>query len=287
MKKIKHRIEAMLLSILFAAFRSLPLDVASFMGGFMARSIGPFMSAHKTAERNLDMVFPKLTHKEKYQMLDAMWDNLGRVAAELPHLPQDALFQRVEIEGIEHLPPAGEQVIFFSGHLGNWEMTYPIAHRQGLKTTLIYRHANNPYVEKMIAGIRATRSTAMLAKGPRGAIKLLRAIKGGNALLMLVDQKMNDGIPVPFFGRDAMTAPAIAQLSLQYKLKIIPAKVIRTQGCHFKATIYPPLTYEATGDKEKDVLEVMTRINAMLESWIRENPEQWFWVHKRWSSLRR
>ena len=122
----------------------------------------------------------------------------------------------------------------------------------------------------------------MFPKGPKGSIKMLRALKEGHSLAMLVDQKMNDGIAVPFFGRDAMTAPAIAEFALRYDMPLIPARVIRTQGAHFKATIYPPLTCKKTGDTEKDVLTIMTTVNATLESWIRENPEQWFWVHKRW-----
>src|SRR5207253_2644034 len=109
--------------------------------------------------------------------------------------------------------------------------------------------------------------------------------KNGQSLAMLIDQKMNDGIAVPFFGRDAMTAPAIAEFALRYNLELIPARVVRTKGCHFEATIFPPMAYEKTGDEEKDVLTIMTAINAILETWIREHPEQWFWVHKRWPGI--
>ena len=90
------------------------------------------------------------------------------------------------------------------------------------------------------------------------------------------------GFAVPFFGRPAMTAPAIAELALRYDMPIIPARVMRTHGCHFEATAYPPLVYEKTGDTARDTLAIMTQINALLESWIREYPAQWFWVHKRW-----
>ena len=95
---------------------------------------------------------------------------------------------------------------------------------------------------------------------------------------MLVDQKMNDGIAVPFFGVPAMTAPAIAQLALRYDLPILPAYVLRKSGAHFEAHMFPALEYEKTGDAEKDTLAIMTAINQMLEGWIRAHPEQWFWV---------
>jgi len=282
MKKLKHIIEYAGLRILFAAFKALPLDTASFIGGFMARAIGPYLRAHRIAQNNLAMIFPDMSREKKTALLMAMWDNLGRVVAELLHLPNGELYSRMEVSGRENLPTDGKPVIFFSGHIGNWELCYPIAEHNGIATMMIYRQANNPYVDAFIATIRATQARAMLAKGAKNAIKLIRAIKSGHSLAMLVDQKMNDGISVPFFGREAMTAPALAELALRYDIPLIPARTMRTHGAHFKATIYPPLTYEKTGDTEKDTLAIMTQVNALLESWIRETPEQWFWVHKRW-----
>ena len=279
---IKHRIEYIALRVLFAFFNALPLDVASFAGGFMARAIGPFMSAHKVAQDNLAMIFPDMDARKKSELLAAMWDNLGRSSAELSHLPNDELYQRMDITGLKNLPTPGTPTLFFSAHLGNWELGYPIAQHNGLPITLIYRRANNPYVDAFIAKIRGTQAADMLPKGAKGSLKIRRAIKDGLSLALLIDQKMNDGIPVPFFGRDAMTAPALAELALRYDLPLVPARVIRTKGAHFKAVIYPPLVYEKTGDEEKDALVIMTQVNQLLEVWIREHPEQWFWVHKRW-----
>jgi len=282
MEKLKNFIEFALAKIFFAAFRTLPLDMASYIGGFMARAIGPFLPAQRIAYANLSMVFPEWTTQQKRHILDRMWDNLGRNTAELAHLPGDALYGRMTLHGIENLPENGKPAIFFSGHLGNWELSYPVVHRHGHPVTLIYREANNPYVDKMINGIRATQSAAMLPKGAKGAIRLGRAIKDGQTLAMLVDQKMNEGIAVPFFCRDAMTATAIAEFALRYDLPLIPGRIVRTRGCHFEGHVYPALVYEKTGDADKDTLSILTHINALLESWIREHPEQWFWVHRRW-----
>lgn len=282
MKTLKHRIEAIGLSLLFAAFKALPLDVSSAVGGFMARSIGPFLRAHKIARKNISTVFPKMLPKEQRALLMAMWDNLGRVSAELPFLNSEQLLKRLSVSGTEFFPQAGTPVIFFSGHIGNWELTYPVTTAAGIPTSVVYREANNPLADKIVNDIRATRATEMIAKGKRGGVKILKTIKNGHALAMLVDQKMNEGIAVPFFGRDAMTAPAIAELALRYDLPLIPARVFRTKGCHFEARAFAPLVVEKTGDTEKDVLAIMTQINVILESWIREKPEQWFWVHQRW-----
>lgn len=281
MKALKHRLEAAGAQALFTAFRHLPLDVASCIGGLMGRSIGPFLAAHRTAQKNLAMAFPDRGRAERRRILLHMWDNLGRAAAELPHLPGQALLRRITVEGEDHIP-RDRPCIFFSGHLGNWELTYPIARAHGVPVTLIYREANNPHVEKMIRDLRATRSHDLLPKGPRGAIRLVRALKRGESLAMLIDQKMNDGIPVPFFGRPAMTAPALAEFSLRYDLPLIPARVVRKGGAHFTAQVFPALQVERTGDHDTDVRAIMTAVNALIESWVREYPGQWFWVHKRW-----
>ena len=281
LKTLKHRLEAAAMQMLFWSLRQLPLDMSSRLGGFMARSIGPFMRAHKIAQKNLSMVYPQMTFAQQRALIMDMWDNLGRVAAELAWLPDRRLAERLTVNGLENVP-RDRPVIFFSAHMGNWELTNPLLHNAGIPTTLVYREANNPYADKIISDLRATHAAYMLQKGGRGAVKMVRTIKSGQSIAMLVDQKMNEGISVPFFGRDAMTAPAIAELALRYDMPIIPGRVLRTQGCHFEARIEPPLVFEKTGDTEKDVLTIMTMINQRLEAWIREHPEQWFWVHQRW-----
>ncbi len=282
LKKAKHYIEAGALYLLFTALKLLPLDAASFIGGCMARSIGPYLSAHKTAKENLTKIFPKLKKNEINKIVYKMWDNLGRVAAELAHIQSDKIVNRIDIKGAENFPAHGKPGFMFSGHIGNWELLACVAQKSGRPVTGIYRGANNPIVDAMIEKIRAPRYFAMIPKGRQGAVKIARAIKNNEALAMLVDQKMNDGISVPFLGFPAMTAPAIAELALRYDIPIIPAYAIRKKGAYFESVIFPPLEYVKTGNKEKDVENIMLAINCIVEGWIREHPEQWFWVHKRW-----
>lgn len=284
MTKLIHLIEAAIAWALFVFLRNMPLDMASAIGGLIAQSIGPFFKAHETARKNLLMVFPQKSDDERNAIRRRMWNNLGRTTAELPHLPGNQLLGRITLIGAENLPKPGEAALFFSGHIGNWELLPSVPNNRNIPTSLVYRHANNPYVDRMIADIRASRCREMIAKGPRGAFKLAKALKKKTSICMLVDQKMNDGIAVPFFGHDAMTAPAIAQLALHYDLPIIPACAIRKGGAHFEITVFPPIDYTKTGDNTHDMLALMTAINALLETWILEHPEQWFWVHKRWPS---
>lgn len=282
MKPLLYICEALILEALCLLFRALPLDAASAVGGFVGRSIGPLLSAHKTALANLAAAFPEKTEAERHAIALGMWEHLGRVVAEFPNLPGTRLTARINAHGAEHLPTPGNAALFFSGHIGNWELSYPMVFDRGVPTTLIYRHANNPYVDRIIHRLRLSHASKMFPKGMRGAAKILRSLKDNESLALLVDQKMNTGIAVPFFGRDAMTAPAIAELALRYDKPIIPVRVIRRKGAHFDGYIFPPLHFARTGNDKEDARVIMTQINALLESWIREYPEQWFWVHKRW-----
>lgn len=282
MKKIQHLLEAAATALLFKAFRLLPLDMASYLGGLMARGIGPFLKAHRIARQNLSMVFADYSDVQIRRIQMDMWDHLGRNIAEFANLSRPRLLERLQSHGLENIPVNGQPAIFFSGHIGNWDLAYPMVFHHNVPVTLIYRHANNPYVDRMILDLRAYHSADSIPKGPKGAVRLGRVLKEKRSLAMLVDQKMNQGVAVPFFGREAMTAPAVAELALRYGMLLIPIRVIRTKGCHFNGYVYPPLTYTKTGDKQADELAILTQINQLLEGWIREYPAQWFWVHQRW-----
>ena len=147
---------------------------------------------------------------------------------------------------------------------------------------LVYRRANNPFFDRLLQKGRNTLDSDFYPKGAQGAKAILRAIKRGDNLALLVDQKMNDGIVAPFFGNDAMSAPALAQLALKFRCPVIPVRVERLQGPNFCITCYPPLEIIPSGDKQADILEITTRVNGILEGWIREQPSQWLWLHNRW-----
>lgn len=281
------RIEACGAALFFAAMRALPLDAASALGGVLARHIGPWLGISARARRNLGAALPELSAAEIERVLRGMWDNLGRVAAEYPHLPRIGVFPpngRVETGGVEHLDraiAAGRPVIIFGGHLGNWEIAARAAGQYGIDVAQIYRPANNPLVDRMIARFRGTGSE-FIPKGRVASRRALSALRRGAHLTLLVDQKLNDGIAVPFFGRKAMTAPALASLALHFDCAVLPARVERLKGAHFRLTIHPPLRMPQTSERAADVAALMTEVNRTLETWIRERPEQWFWLHSRW-----
>ncbi len=288
MKSLRYPLEALLALIGLGILKMLPVDRASAFGAVLARRIGPRLKAHQVARRNLTRAMPDLLPDRVNAILDGMWDNLGRVVGEYPHLAAfgpDAPDPRVKLIGLDVLAPleaSGKPVIFVSAHIGNWEVVSFGAAGRGMPLARIYRAPNNPWTDRMILRLRRPVGGIDLPKGAEGAKGLIRALRSGQSLAMLIDQKMNDGIPVPFFGLDAMTAPAVAQLALRHGCPIVPARIVRTNGAHFELLVEPPLRMPDTGDPRADIQTIMTKLNARLEAWIREHPEQWLWVHRRW-----
>lgn len=267
--------------------RCLPLDAASALGGFLGRILGPLTGAHRTASRNLDLVMPELSPAEKRRILRGMWDNLGRTAFEFPHLDRfhiDGPDARLEVIGREHaVPVEGRPApIFVSAHYGNWEVLCLVASQLGQPPAMVYRAANNPIAERLLRRLRAPVGGRMLPKGPRSVRELIQATMAGEALALLVDQKLNDGVDVPFFGRMARTAPMPAEFTLRFGRPMVPAFAERLDGARFRVTILPPLEASGSARDPQAVQDLLTRMNALIESRIRARPELWFWVHRRW-----
>lgn len=281
---MKRSLEALAARLGLTLLRALPLDTASAFAGFMARAIGPRLGVHRTAQRNLRRALPALDDAAVARTLVAMWDNLGRTVGELAHLPE-LLPDRIEIVGAEHIEALrddGLPGIAVAAHYGNWELPPLVMQHFGMKTLSIYRAANNPAVDAMIQDLRDVAGQDYAPKGSRAARDLLGALRAGGHVGLLVDQKQNTGIAVPFFGRDAMTAPAAAELALRFDCPVVPVRVERLGGARFRFTAEAPFRLASTGDKAADVANGMRRIHAIFERWITERPDHWFWVHRRW-----
>lgn len=287
--RILHPVQAGLIMFVLWAFRLLPIDTASAIGGWVARRIGPMLKVHRIALDNLRRAFPEKTEDEIAGIAAGMWDNLGRTAGEYPHLHRFDLYadtERFTVRGSENVRLLRDDDIsgiFFSGHIGNWEIVSLPATQNDLPLTRIYREPNNKAMRWLFHSGRQAVTGELVPKGSDGAKAAMKALRDGRHLGMLVDQKMNDGIEARLFDQPAMTAPALALFALKFKCPVVPARVKRLQGAHFEIDILPPMTPpEPSGDRHADILAFTQQVNDQLEAWIRETPEQWLWVHKRW-----
>ena len=218
-KYLSHPLQGLIAHILLFLLGLVPVDWASAFGGWLARTVGPRLSTSKRATRNLKAAFPEKSETEIAEIVRGVWDNLGRVVFEFPHVPKINVYEnpdRFEIVGMENLEKILDKegpAVFFSAHMANWEIATRTAtqHPRGRDLHSIYREPDNPWVRSIFAKRRSSPNSQLLPKGTKGAKAALNLLKSGECLAILVDQKMNDGISVPFFGRDAMTAPAMAQ----------------------------------------------------------------------------
>ncbi|MBL6454922.1 lauroyl acyltransferase [Belnapia sp. T6] len=281
----QHRLETAAARLLLGLSRRLGPRRASDCGGWIARTIGPLLPVSRIARRNLARALPLLPAAERDRVVRAMWDNLGRTVAELPHLP----VLEWEMVGREHLVPLmehGGPAILVSGHIGNWEVLPPALATLGIRMGSVYRAADNDAVDRLIRECRAAavegEPLPLFPKGSTGARAALRYLSGGGVLGMLADQKLNDGIAAPLLGLSAMTAPAPAQLALRFGCPIIPGHVERLGPCRFRLVVEPPLPVPPGPDRQVQILALTTAINDRLSAWITERPAEWLWLHRRW-----
>ncbi len=287
MKSILHILQAVSAIAALEFLRLLPMRWSAAFGTFLFRYIGPLLPADGIARRNLARAFPEKSQDEINRIIRGVWNNLGRGAGEWARLDlidtKDP--EQVEVIGDEHMIEAAEKGAFviIAAHLGNWEVGALVAHQRGLRLANIYRPARNPLIERYVRYRRAAFTGDLIPKqSTDGMRRLYKVIQNGGGIGVMIDQKLNEGVPVPFFGHEAMTAPLPANIALRWRCPIIPVRYERLPGSRFRVTICPPLEIPDTGDKDADRDSFLRSINTVFEEWIREKPEDWFWVHRRW-----
>lgn len=271
-----------------AIFACLPIDWASAAGGWIARTIGPFLGVSRRAMTNLHLAMPDNSRGENRAIVRGMWDNLGRSMAEYPHLhricsPRSGRVEIINEEGVDALLADGKPGIVFGGHFGNWQVGPSMLHRlMGESLLSVYRPANNPWVDALQR--RRLMSRRTVPKGDEGGRRVLLHMRRGGHVGLLVDQKHNDGIAVPFMGRSAMTAPGVARLARHFNCPVVPVHAERIRGANFRITVLSPLDIVDTGDRQSDEIANLAQVNSLIAAWILARPEQWLWLHRRWPS---
>ncbi len=289
---LAHEAEALLVRFCLFVLRCMSPVTASRLGGFLARTIGPLIPVSRIADKNLRMAMPELNAQQRQKIVREVWENLGCTAAELVRigdLHETATGPGYFISGWEErVAPAlakGGPSIFFTGHIGNWEIIPPAAYARGVDIGFMYRAANNALVNEVILSLREAnfkRKVTMFPKGGSGARQAYVHMMRGLNLGMLVDQKLDNGIAAPLFGMDAMTAPALASFALKFKCPAFPVHVVRVAPARLHVIFEAPMALPDTGDKQADMQTMTSDMNRILEGWIRENPGTWLWLHRRW-----
>lgn len=287
-RRLRHFAEWVLIAGIMRLFAALPLDTSSRLGGFLARHIGPHTGIHRKATRQMAAILRDRTPDQITEMMIKMWDNLGRTMAEYPHLSTIAR-TRITLDdraGLTSETLRTQPHIFISGHFANWEISAPyLFYTYGIKMDLVYRAPNNPYVANTLQQYRTLGGTlTTIAKSRGGVREMIQTLAQNGTLGVLIDQKYNEGIVADFFGHPAMSSTAFAQLGQRFSCPVYPAQIVRTDGAHFSIILHPPLKLTDDQEEPRPLPEVVADAHTHLDKWMRENPEQWLWVHQRWSS---
>jgi Kdo2-lipid IVA lauroyltransferase/acyltransferase len=293
LKKPANYIIDLLSLFVFLAFSSIlkliGIDRSSLYIGRVLKMIGPLSKTGKIVRNNINLVYKDtLTDLQKTNIELGAWENLGKYIGEFPFVEENFLKRnqsRVKIEGLEKisaLKKSGTPFIIFSSHSANWEfILYSIIKECG-SVSIIYRKLNNKFLNNYIKKKRSILNVHMIEKGNSGAKELIKSIKKKNNLLLLQDQKMNEGISVPFLGLDAKTSKAAAVIARANNYPLVPTYIKRTYGANFKIIIDDPFYPEITDSKEADIYNTTLSMNNKLSDWIKQNPKEWFWQHQRW-----
>ncbi len=282
-----------LIRTVYAFLRALGPERASDLGGWLMRSISPLIPVNRVAYANVRAAFPGIADAEARRIVRGGWENLGRTVAEYAHLK--TLFDydyhnpdpngRIEVVGIEHfiaLKDDDRPGLIFSTHLANWELPAICAATYDLDTTAVFRAPNDPAIAAVVHEIRSSAMGGLAAAKQGAAFAMQGVLENGGHLGMLIDQHFTRGVVVPFLGRPALTNPILGKFARRFECPVHGVRVIRLPNRRFRIELTPPLDLPRDANGEIDVTGAMAMMTAVVDGWVREHPEQWLWMHRRW-----
>jgi KDO2-lipid IV(A) lauroyltransferase len=287
--RIRWRIEATLFDMAAALVRRAPGRARLAVGSCIGYGFWIVGGRHRrAAERNIGLAYGfELDRRAIKRLARRSMRHFGRVMVEAvaaDRFADDLARGRVRVEGMQHLRAAlarGGGLLGFSGHFGHWELLRLAAGHHGVPSVAVARPLDNPWLGERLARLRSFEGMSVVAT--RGAVSsALKSLRRGGFVTLLIDQRPErSGLSVPFFGRTAFAADALAVLALRTGAPIVPGfAVLRADGT-WNVSIGPEVRVAATGRFEDDIRAIMTECTAILEHWVRQYPEQWLWTHAR------
>jgi KDO2-lipid IV(A) lauroyltransferase len=246
----------------------------------------------KVGMRNLAMAFPEKSEPERARILRGEFTSLGRQLAEVCQLPRYTLenVEKVVVyDGFEHYEQArarGKGVLFLTGHFGAWELSAFSHSLHGHWMHIVVRPMDNAYLDRLITSYRTTHGNKTVAKNEfvRG---LLSAMKAGEVVGILMDTNVTppQGVFVDFFGIPACTASGLARIALRTDAAVIPGFTIWDKSLgKYRLRFDPVVDLIRTGNLESDIQANTQKFTKIIEAYVRQYPEQWLWVHRRWKA---
>ena len=272
--------------LLFA--RILPTDRSTAAGRRLMMSVGPRLEKHRIVRRNLMLAFPEKDEQAIEDLAAAVWGSAGSLLVEYGHLDDICVRDaenRLEIAShgpVPVLENPEKPAVFVSAHLANWEVCAIAVHRAGVPVTAVYTPLQNPYLDRMLMRRREALGCRLVPRDASMRV-LLRELRAGRSIGMIMDQRVDTGVPIPFFGIDKWTTLVPARLALRHGYDLVPLRTERLGGARFRVTFYEPLKPDdPSADEIEQAIQMTRKINRMFEAWIRERPEDWWCSKRRW-----
>ncbi len=287
-KRVKYSLEYAGVRFLALLLRSFSRTRNLWAGRKIGRLINRMMGSRKEIARsNILASISEISVRQTDDIIRKCWENLGAGVAEfvkLPGMTRDEVFSFSEIEGLEHLKKSyaeGKGALIVTAHYGAWEMGAKIWPFSGFRTAVVARRVKNPFVNEFVTKIRSCEGVRVIPA--RDAVReSIKWLKNGNLLAVLIDHRVTEGgLKIPFFGRNAFTTTLPAILALRYGVPVHPVHCWREED-RVKVHVAPPLDLSDLSVNELDIIQATKRMNAVVESWVRERPEAWLWIHNRW-----
>ena len=285
MKKIKYFIEYTFISLLFLICKFLGYEQGSNLGEKIGKKLGPLFRNKKIILENLNNAKINEKNFDIKNLINDMWGNYGRILCEYPFISSlsgtnNNKYLKVNgKEVLERLKKENKKAVFISGHFNNFELMAMQISKQGIDLAAIYRPLNNIFLNKKMESIRKKFICKnQIKKGIAGTREIIKFIKNGYSIALMIDQRVSEGIESKFFNKKAFTTTIPAQLHLKYGLEIVPVYIERKNKHYFTVYFYEPLSF----DNNKDQIYITNKLNNVLENLILRNPSQWIWTHDRW-----
>ena len=272
--------------------RLFPIERSAGIFEGFARWFGPKIWRHKVVLENIAIAFPEKSTSEREKLASDSWAQMGRTLLEYVYL--DEIFDlepgKVESDRIGtmnadqfiKLRDDGLPAILFTGHLANFELLPMVAAKFGLQIRSLFRRPNNKFAALQVADARKDLGKNLIASGAGASFQLMSALDRGEHVGLLVDQKFRRGINVPFFGKDAPTNTLLAKLARRYDCPVHGARTVRLPGGRFLLEITDELKLPRDENGDIEIRGTTELITGIIEDWVREYPEQWLWMHRRW-----
>ena len=282
MKNFYHLTQYVLIIFLFILFRIIGFKASSNFGFFIGKYLGPLFRSKLSIINNLKKAQINGNYK---QIATNVLGNYGRIFAEYVHLKNfknDKLNNHISIEGREYLEKIKnnkKSVVFISGHFNNFELMAMQIDKAEVDCAAIYRPLNNPYLNKIMEKIRKRDiCKKQIKKGRSGTREIIKLLKKGTSIALMVDQRVREGEKALFFKHLATSTTIPAQLIKKYNCDLVPIYIERKNKFDFKMYVSKPIKI----NKNKSSGEITLFINKILEKMIIKNVDQWIWTHDRW-----